>query len=152
MITKIVIEGPNNVGKTTLISTLLDDDYFTNWSVEHVTEKSPNTLEFYDATLRNCDFTIFDRHCVGELVYPNLFDREPNVTFEDVKRLITSHDDTLFVFLNADLNFINRAYRLKGEEPNWYFITEEIRNRDIGGCDDRNSGKTDAPDRMYSDS
>ena len=125
MIKNIVIEGPNNVGKSTLILKLLDRKEFRGWRTEHVTEKSPNTLDFYDATLSNCEMMIFDRHCIGETIYPYLFNRTPKITENDVVDLIEAHGDTLFVILSASLDFINNAYASKGETPNWYFITEE---------------------------
>lgn len=125
MIRNIVIEGPNNVGKSTLISKMLDFEAFQDWKTEHITEKSPNTFEFYDATLRNCENTIFDRHCIGETIYPLLFNREPKIDEKQVEDLVVEYTDTLFIILSADLNFINEAYKNKNEDPNWYFITEE---------------------------
>lgn len=125
MIKNIVIEGPNNVGKSTLISKLLDLPEFQDWRTEHVTENSPNTFEFYDATLRNCENVIFDRHCIGETIYPLLFNREQNITMKQVEDLVNEYSETLFVILSADLDFINAAYDAKCETPNWYFVTEE---------------------------
>lgn len=125
MIQNIVIEGPNNVGKSTLINKLLNCERFKLWKTEHITERSPNTMEFYDATLRNCRNTIFDRHCIGETIYPLLFNRTNNITPNQMLDLVKEHANTLFVIISADLNFINMAYDKKREIPNWYFITEE---------------------------
>lgn len=125
MIRNIVIEGPNNVGKSTLVLRLLDCEEFAGWRTEHLTEKSPNTYEFYDATLRHCDSIIFDRHCLGETIYPYLFNRTPNLTVNELIRIVKNNSDTLFVILSADFDFINNAYDAKGETPDWYFIANE---------------------------
>lgn len=125
MIHNIVIEGPNNVGKSTFISKLLDRKEFHDWCVEHLTEQSPNNFEFYDATLQNCHDTIFDRHCIGETIYPTLFNRTPNINATDVIDLVKNHNDTLFIILSADFTFISKAYDAKCETPDWNFITKE---------------------------
>jgi GTPase SAR1 family protein len=125
MYKNIVIEGPNNVGKSTLIEELLELEPFKNWRVEHMTENSPNSFEFYDATLSNCHNTIFDRHCIGEIVYPKLFNRKTSITEEHIIELVKCNNETLFIFVTADLNFINNAYIFKDELRNWFFITNE---------------------------
>ena len=47
MIDKIVVEGPNNVGKSTFISKLKELDEFKDWEVIHCTNKTPNTYEYF---------------------------------------------------------------------------------------------------------
>lgn len=131
MIKNIVIEGPNNVGKTTLIEYLLELNEFKNWRVEHMTAESPNSFDFYDATLRNCTRTIFDRHCIGETIYPVLRGADAGVTADDIVKLVKTHTDTLFIFVTADLTFISKAYVYKDEIPNWYYITDERRLFDV---------------------
>lgn len=125
MIKNIVIEGPNNVGKSTLISKLRDLPVFNNWHVERMTEHSPNTFAFYDGSLYCDKHILYDRHCIGELVYPILFSRNIDLTLDDVQKIMQVNNDTLFIFVRADYTFIHNAYKNKNEEIDWYTVAAE---------------------------
>lgn len=125
MYNKIIVEGPNNVGKTTFINMLLSSDACAGWSVEHVTSAAPNDLEFYTKTLATGKNVIFDRHCIGELVYPKLYGRPANVSLTDVKKLLKSYrDELLVIFIDADYTFIANACSNKDE----IFMFDNVRN------------------------
>lgn len=111
---KIIIEGPNNVGKSTLIKAI--QKMFPEYEVEHVTEKCPNTYDFYDSLLSTEEPMIFDRLHLGEMVYPKLFERESNLNKEEFAELCKNHGKhTLIVLLDADYDFIIRACENKNE-------------------------------------
>ena len=124
-IRNIVVEGPNNVGKTTLIKMLRSLELFKDWRVEHMHENSPNSYEFYDASLKYGNKTIYDRHCIGEVVYPQLFNRKTDFTLHDCKNVVIENEDTLFVFVTADYTFIKQAYDKKCEKIDWKFVINE---------------------------
>lgn len=121
---KIVIEGPNNVGKSTLIKAI--QKMFPEYEVEHVTEKCPNTYSFYNSLLSTEEPMIFDRLHLGEMVYPGLFERESNLTGKEFEELCRNHGNhTLIVLLDADYDFIIRACENKNEYFDFPLVEEE---------------------------
>lgn len=120
---KIVIEGPNNVGKSTLIEELRKH---LDWEVEHVTSLCPNTYDFYDDLLSCDEPLIFDRLHVGEMVYPLVYDRMPKMSQNEFEELCEKHENhTLVVILDADFDFIICATNLKNEVFNYNETWEE---------------------------
>lgn len=114
---KIVFEGPNNVGKSTLIKKLkrLQND-LKLVEVEHVTEVCPNDYVFYEDLLSSSEPMIFDRLHLGEMIYSNIFGRECKLSPDEFDRLLTTHKDhTLIVIVDADYDFIIRATQAKQE-------------------------------------
>lgn len=121
---KIVIEGPNNVGKSTLIKAI--QKMFPEYEVEHVTEKCPNDYNFYNSLLSTEEPMIFDRLHLGEMVYPGLFERESNLTGDEFVELCRNHGNhTLIVLLDADYDFIIRACEKKNEYFDFPVVEEE---------------------------
>ena len=126
MINKIIVEGPNNVGKSTFINSLLQSPEFEDWSVEHVTSAAPNDFNFYNKTLLNAKNVIFDRHCIGELVYPSLYKRAAKVNLCQVNKLLKKYcENTLIFFIDADYTFIANACKNKNEGFDIDFVTNE---------------------------
>lgn len=120
---KIVIEGPNNVGKSTIIKALQKE---FGYQSEHTTGACPNDYKFYSICLDYPEPLIFDRLHVGEMVYPRLFNREPNLTSEEFRHLLQKHnDDVLIVIMDADYDFIVRSCAAKQEKFDLDFVTQE---------------------------
>lgn len=114
---KIVIEGPNNVGKSTLIEALKEH---LNWEVEHVTATCPNDYTFYDDLLSCNEPLIFDRLHLGEMVYPEIYGRQRKLSDEEFDDLCEKHcEHTLIVVMDADFDFIITANSLKNEKFNY---------------------------------
>jgi thymidylate kinase len=60
---------------------------------------------------------IFDRFYIGETIYPYIYKRESKLNSGELDSLIKEFmADTVIVFIDADYNFINRAYNNKGEQ------------------------------------
>lgn len=91
---KIIIEGCDGVGKTTVCEKLAK---LYNFDVVHFTGEDPKDYSFYYQTLRK-ENVIYDRHCICELVYPNVYQREPMMNFAKVKGVLQKVDD-LHVFI-----------------------------------------------------
>jgi len=77
VIVRIIVEGCDGVGKTTLAKKLAEK--YNIKSYMHITRDDPNTAEFYVNTLNKTD-VIFDRHFIGEMIYPKIFGRHGNLT------------------------------------------------------------------------
>lgn len=78
---KIIVEGCDGTGKTTLVK-LLADRY--GLDICHCTQHDPCDFEFYKHTARK-ENVIWDRHTIGELIYPAVFNRKAQITPEDAR-------------------------------------------------------------------
>lgn len=113
MITKIILEGPNNVGKSWLAANLKLK--YPQFEIEHLSEASPNSIEFYKNLIVNEEYLILDRYALSEIVYSQLYGRPTSVSIEDIFKLV-SNDNTLIIYVDADYDFIIKAYDNKNEE------------------------------------
>ena len=78
----IIIEGCDCSGKTTLaknIKKYLEELGADNISTMHCTSKDPKDVDYYYQLMRSKN-TIFDRHFLGEMIYPDVFKRLPELT------------------------------------------------------------------------
>lgn len=122
---RIIIEGPNNVGKSTLISKILMNEKFKNYKVEHCSQFCPNDRIFHETLLKQNKNIIFDRFFIGEQVYSEIFKRKKLTSLDDISELMNVYLDTLIIFVDADYEFISKAYENKKELKNWKFIYDE---------------------------
>lgn len=74
---KIILEGCDGTGKTTLAK-ILAERY--KLDICHCTQRDAADYDFYSQTLRKED-VIWDRHTLGELIYPDIFGRKPQLTY-----------------------------------------------------------------------
>lgn len=81
---RIIIEGADGTGKTTLVKKLA-----RTYSLDslNINRYDPNNFNFYLETLKKTK-VIFDRHFVGEMIYPKVFDRKGNINEEDFEWLV----------------------------------------------------------------
>lgn len=113
---KIIIEGADGAGKTTLAK-ILADKY--GLEICHCTQHDPADFYFYRETLRkeNC---IWDRHTIGELIYPLVFNREAQITQTEAKAIIDiakSEGVKIFV-LTAPIETLYERLRKRVPEEN----------------------------------
>lgn len=111
----IIVEGPNNVGKSTFIKKLLKK--LPNYTVEHTSVICPNNFEYYKLCL-SIDNIIYDRLHIGEIVYPQIYSRKQNINDEEFKYLM-NYKNVIYVFIDADLEFILKGAWNKGEKCNF---------------------------------
>lgn len=78
---KIILEGADGTGKTTLAK-ILSNKY--GMEIAHCTQHDAADYNFYRQTLRK-ENVIWDRHTLGELIYPEVFDRRPQIGGEDAR-------------------------------------------------------------------
>lgn len=111
---KIILEGCDGTGKTTLAK-LLAEKY--KLDICHCTQSDPADFEFYKQTARK-DNVVWDRHTIGELIYPSVFDRIPKIGVEDA-RLVTWYareaGAKIFV-LTGDIDEIRNRLTSRGKE------------------------------------
>lgn len=111
---RIVLEGCDGTGKTTLAK-ILADKY--GLDICHCTQYDAADYDFYRQTLRK-DNVIWDRHTLGELIYPYIFDRKPQIGTEDARLVMHyAKEEGVRVFvLTADDDIIRRRLLERGGE------------------------------------
>ena len=111
---RIIIEGCDGTGKTTLAK-LLANEY--NLDICHCGREDPCDYDFYKQSVRK-DNVVWDRHTIGELIYPKVFDRAQQIGTEDARIVISyakSMDTKIFI-LTADLDEIKKRLLIRGGE------------------------------------
>lgn len=81
---KVILEGCDGTGKTTLAK-ILADKY--GLDICHCTQHDAADYDFYRQTLRK-ENVVWDRHTLGELIYPEVFNRPPKISTEDARLLM----------------------------------------------------------------
>lgn len=99
---KIILEGCDGAGKTTLAK-ILADKY--GLDVCHCTQHDAADYDFYRQTLRK-ENVVWDRHTLGELIYPRIFRRTQQVGTEDVRLIMhyAKQEDVKVLVLTADIS------------------------------------------------
>ena len=128
MINKIVVEGPNNVGKTSLVNRLMNVHGLNTWKVIHMTGNDDNSFKHYDELFGTDENIIFDRAHVGEMIYPKIYGRKSTLTEKEFLELCRKYKDKiLYIFVNANINFVIKANANKNERFNQSeFLTEQF--------------------------
>ena len=120
---KFVIDGPNNVGKSTLITEL---KHRFDYEVYHIIKDA--TFEKFNMLFKVKN-AIFDRGPISELVYSEIYGRNSNLTLKQVEALMTSDDLKSYVLIKPK-QVIYENYKHKHEENsnecNDEFIDKEL--------------------------
>ena len=109
---KIVIEGCDGVGKTSVVN-MLAKKY--GCDVVHMTGDDPKDCEFYHQSLRKNN-VIYDRNVIGEMVYPRIFGRQRELSHEQLADIINMHKDVHFFVLTANPVTIQMRLSTRGTE------------------------------------
>lgn len=120
----ILIEGPDNVGKSTLIRNLknkLNDEVFLTLSFANVKQNSPEehieySKELYDNMFKFCRFQteiignslIIDRSHIGEMVYSPLYRNYSGDYVLDIESEYNTDNFYLIVLTDTAENLISR--------------------------------------------
>jgi broad-specificity NMP kinase len=111
---KIIIEGCDGTGKTTLAKKLAEK---YGLDICHCTGSDPRDYDFYRQTSRK-ENVIWDRHTIGELIYPEVFNRKQEISSEDA-RLVLMHgkeEGLKVLILTADDDVIRSRIAARGFE------------------------------------
>lgn len=89
---KIILEGVDGCGKTTLATEIQRRFPEKNFKIVHLTRETPNNRAYFEKLLFGKDNVIFDRFHIGQFVYQTEDQRRNNgwMTTEDLKSLETT--------------------------------------------------------------
>lgn len=108
----IILEGPDAVGKTTFA-----EELHSAYGMPIVHFPSATCNEHLDALYK--DNTIFDRFHIGELVYPEIYGREPKMDFMEansqIMRAIVDNNDILVIYITSDIEILKNRLIERGE-------------------------------------
>lgn len=92
---RFIIEGCDGTGKSTLAKKLVE-----KYGVEyvHCGTEDPSDYAFYSQTLRKSN-VVWDRHFIGEMVYPRFFNRKPQIGKYRFEKLLEQAKKLGFVIL-----------------------------------------------------
>lgn len=124
---RIILEGADGTGKTTLAN-ILADKY--GLDVCHCTQHDPGDYEFYNTTIRKNN-VVWDRHTIGELIYPKIFDRPAQIGCEDARIVIWNAKQLgvkIFVLTEDPVLLKQRLFTRGGEDPRILHNIESINN------------------------
>lgn len=111
---RVILEGADGTGKTTL-ARVIAGKY--GLDICHCTASDPADYEFYKQTARKNN-VVWDRHTIGELIYPYVFDRKPQISPEDARLVLAYAREAgakIFV-LTTDIEVIKNRLSARGTE------------------------------------
>ena len=113
---KIILEGVDGSGKTTLAK-ILANKY--GLDVCHCTQHDPGDYDFYRQTIRKED-VVWDRHTIGELIYPEIFSRKQKISIEDARLVQASAraEGAKILILTCDHDILKKRLLDRGTEDN----------------------------------
>lgn len=128
---RIILEGVDGAGKTTLAK-ILSERY--GLDVCHCGTTDPADYHFYRETSRK-DNVVWDRHTLGELIYPKVFDRKQQCCPEDARIVLQLGKQELglkTLVLTADIDVLRSRLDARGNEhpkilENLEWIDEQFR-------------------------
>lgn len=107
---RIIIEGVDRIGKTTLAKKIAKKyklDYV------HMNIDDPKDLKFYKQTLRKTN-VIYDRHFIGEMIYPSVFNRKKQLSVEEFEKLMQfcyGEEIKVIILYSDDHELLNKRMR-----------------------------------------
>lgn len=112
----VILEGPDATGKTTLAEKLRDKFGMT---IHHSTSKTRNDLNYHMDLLDYRQNTVFDRFHLGEMVYPEIYDRKAKLNqgeIDIINKAIIDNNDMLIIFITSNMDIIKERLIERGEE------------------------------------
>lgn len=112
---RIILEGADGAGKTTLANIL---SFKYGLDICHCTQHDPADFEFYKESVRKNN-VIWDRHTIGELIYPEIFDRKQQIAVEDARIVLWNAKELgakIFVLTEDSLLLQKRLLYRGGED------------------------------------
>jgi thymidylate kinase len=112
---RIILEGVDGAGKTTLAK-ILANEYGLDYC--HCGKTDPCDYAYYRQSIRK-DNIVWDRHVIGELIYPTVFNRKSQCCPEDARIVLSLGKQDLglkTIVLTADDDVIMNRLLARGDE------------------------------------
>ncbi len=126
----IVLEGPDGVGKSTLIE-YLEKNIFNDTIKFKFSDKSNIMFEDYKTVLDSKNNLLIDRFNLSEDVYSTIYNRMPkNSLLDHLKTfsLINEKNVLYFILYSSDLNLLVSRCHKRGDTKKVYDNLEKLNN------------------------
>lgn len=110
----VILDGADGVGKTTLAKYIAE---YYKWDTCHCTAEDPMDFDFYKQLARKQN-VVWDRHALGELIYPDVFNRKQHISTEDARIILEYAKEAgakIFI-LTTHIDEIKRRLNERGNE------------------------------------
>lgn len=131
---KVIIDGCDLTGKTTLIKKIKDYYNDDKLSYLHFSYRDRTDYDFYNIMLDKENF-IADRHFLDEVIYAEIFERQCNLTLEDYLSLLykCNKNKIKIIILTCNNNELLKRLNERGESEekvknNLFKINEYFRS------------------------
>lgn len=117
---KVIIEGPDGVGKSTLVNYITEKCGLT--SIIHSSNLTRNDFKYHLNLLTSDNYAVYDRFNLGEIVYPTIFNRKPKMTLTQHKyifNLAEALNIPYIIFYSSDFDILRQRLFARGD-------TEEV--------------------------
>lgn len=114
---KLIVDGCDLVGKSTLIKKLREKYNNDRISYLHFSYRDRTDYDFYNTMLDKENF-IADRHFIDEMIYPEIFNREGQLSELDFLKLLDkcNKEDIKIIILTISQDELLRRSREREEE------------------------------------
>lgn len=114
---KLIVDGCDLVGKSTLIKKLKEHYNDDRMSYLHFSYRDRTDFDFYNTMLDKKDF-IADRHFIDEMIYPEVFNREGQLTDIEFLELLDKckKDDVKIIILTISQDELLKRSKEREEE------------------------------------
>ena len=113
---KVIIEGPDGAGKSTLVNYIIENCGLTN--IVHSNNLTKNDFEYHLGLLTSDNYAVYDRFNLGEIVYPTIFNRKPKMTLAQHKYifdLAEALNIPYIIFYSSDFNVLRQRLFARGD-------------------------------------
>lgn len=93
---KIYIEGPDGIGKSTLVEHIIKK---YKYKMIHSSNLTENDYKYHSDLIDSEDNLVLDRFNLGEIVYPAIYNRKPKMTFDEQLKIMFRIEATTNPFI-----------------------------------------------------
>lgn len=112
---KIIVEGCDGCGKTTLVNHIKDK---LKYDIVHSNSETKNDFNYHKNLIDSNKNLIFDRFNLGEIVYPEIYKRKPKMTLEeqdDLMKYIEDKECMYIIFYSSNFETLRERLFKRGD-------------------------------------
>lgn len=121
----IILEGPKASGKTTLAELIMKEGF----GRVHLDATTKNDFEFHNKLLIDNDKTVFDRFSIGEIIYSQIYNREPKMTLSQMEESLLKENTKCVILYSSDFMLLVNRISNRDKDKNIDYDALEKSNK-----------------------